>query len=176
MARRAGKHDGLNLVATALKREQKKQSKLAKQSSKKPAAAATIRRTNSDSSSESESDESMHNLEAPIPRKKGKKIQQVKHIDYSSTLETQEVIPIDEDEVASSSDERKMPAKPSKQKKSSKKKSIFEELMDIDTDDEIMQDSVANKATAEERAFLKAISQVEKKANKAHENSDEDSD
>jgi hypothetical protein len=63
MARRAGKHDGLDIMSSAVKREQGKHSK---KSSKKPAAAA--KKPSSDDSDTS-SDESMHNMEAPIPRK-----------------------------------------------------------------------------------------------------------
>jgi hypothetical protein len=73
MARRAGKNDGLKIVATALKREQNKLTKQAKPAPKRPAASATIRKTKSDSSSESDLVETMHSLEAPIPCKKAKK-------------------------------------------------------------------------------------------------------
>jgi hypothetical protein len=63
IARRAGKNDGLVLMAAALKREQKKSEK----ASKKPAKAA---KKAEPSDSESSSDESMNNIETRIPRKK----------------------------------------------------------------------------------------------------------
>jgi hypothetical protein len=202
MARRAGKNDGLKIVATALKREQNKLAKQAKPAPKKPAASATIRRTKSDSSSESDTDESMHNLEAPIPRKKAKKTSKFNAFDPHNIFDgIQEVNSFNEDEMAtegvlpperhpgvtwyvrkhymkevvdvdSSSDERKMPAKISK-KKDLNKKSIFAELMDIETDDEELSEKNANKATEEEKAFLKAISQEEKKAAKSAKTSED---
>jgi hypothetical protein len=77
--------------------------------------------------------------------------------------------------VDSSSDERKMPAKIT-EKKDLKKKSIFAELMDIDTDDKTLKDNVTNKATEEEKGFLKAISQEEKKSAKSAKNSEDNFD
>jgi type IV secretory pathway VirB10-like protein len=65
MARKAGKNDGLAVIASALKREQGKH---AKRSSKKHTAAAAKKKTES-SESDSDSDESVHILEKPIPRK-----------------------------------------------------------------------------------------------------------
>jgi hypothetical protein len=65
MARRAGKNDGLAVIASALKREQGKH---AKRSSKKHATAAAKKKAES-SESDSDSDESVHILEKPIPRK-----------------------------------------------------------------------------------------------------------
>ena len=59
MARRAGKHDGLAMMASALKREE---SKHARRSEKKHAVAAAKK--------EDSESESMHILEASIPRKK----------------------------------------------------------------------------------------------------------
>jgi hypothetical protein len=73
----------------------------------------------------------------------------------------------------SSSNERKMPAKITN-RKDLKKKSIFAELMDIDTDNEALIDKDTNKATEEEKAFLKAISQEEKKAAKKSDKNSED--
>jgi hypothetical protein len=65
MARKAGKNDGLAVIAAALKREQSKQSN---RSSKKHARAAAKKKAEA-SDSDSDSDESVHILESPIPRK-----------------------------------------------------------------------------------------------------------
>jgi hypothetical protein len=60
LVRKAGRKDALEICATALKREQAKVNKTAKKASKKSS-------TSKESESES-SDESVHNLEKPIPR------------------------------------------------------------------------------------------------------------
>jgi hypothetical protein len=96
MARKAGKHDGLAVIASALKREQ---GKLAKRSSKKHVAAAKKKAESSDS--ESDSDESVHNLESPIPRKKKSKATKVPKKRVLFDL-------MDQD---SSDEDEKMPAK-----------------------------------------------------------------
>jgi hypothetical protein len=71
MARRAGKHDGLDVMATAIKREQKKS---AKQDKKRTAAkAAKAAKKKADPETDTSSDESTNSvnmLEKPIPRKK----------------------------------------------------------------------------------------------------------
>ena len=70
MARRAGKHDGLDVMATAIKREQKKSARQdKKRASAKAAKAAKKADPDTDSSSD-ESDKSVHLMENPIPRKK----------------------------------------------------------------------------------------------------------
>ena len=66
MARRAGKNDGLAVIASALKREQ---GKLAKRSSKKHVKATAAKKKAESSESGSDSDESVHILDRPIPRK-----------------------------------------------------------------------------------------------------------
>jgi hypothetical protein len=68
MARRAGKHDGLKIMESALKRQQGKLEKQAGQASSKKHAkkAAAKKSSNNDTSL----DESMHNMEARIPWKK----------------------------------------------------------------------------------------------------------
>jgi hypothetical protein len=73
MARKAGKNDGLAVIAAALKREQSKQSN---RSSKKHARAAAKKKAEA-SDSDSDSDESVHILESPIPRKSSLKTMQV---------------------------------------------------------------------------------------------------
>jgi hypothetical protein len=68
MACRAGKHNGLKIVESALKREQGKLEKQAgRASNKKHAKKAAAKKSSNDDSS---SDESMHNMEARIPWKK----------------------------------------------------------------------------------------------------------
>ena len=67
MARRAGKHNGLEVFKSALKREQGKQEKRV---AKKVTIAASAKKAPKSDESDSDSDESMHNLELPIPRKK----------------------------------------------------------------------------------------------------------
>jgi septal ring factor EnvC (AmiA/AmiB activator) len=68
MAHRTGKHDGLKIVESTLKREQGKLEKQAgRASNKKHAKKAAAKKSSDDDSS---SDESMHNMEARIPWKK----------------------------------------------------------------------------------------------------------
>ena len=70
MARRAGKHDGLDVMATALKRQQKKN---AKQEKKRATAKAAKAAKKADPETDTSSDESVNSvnmLEKPIPRKK----------------------------------------------------------------------------------------------------------
>jgi hypothetical protein len=68
IARLAGKHDGLKIMESALKREQGKLEKQAgRASSKKHAKKAAAKKSSDDDSS---SNESMHNMEARIPWKK----------------------------------------------------------------------------------------------------------
>jgi hypothetical protein len=162
MARRAGKHDGLKIVESALKREQGKLAKAAKTASKK-AKAAAAKKPESDSDSSSD-DDSVHNMEAPIPRKNRKEIKTL-----SSSSKTIRFCP---DASSDSDGDKKMPAKVSKKsKKAPQKKSIFDDLMDMESEDENMAEG--NKATAEERAFLKSVNREEKKAKNSKNSSDE---
>ena len=147
MARRAGKNDGLKIVEKAIKREQ---GKLAKQSSKKYAKAAAAKNADTDS----DSDESMHHLESRIPRKKCYASRTVR---INSRAEVVDI------EDSDSEDDRKMPAK------ITKKRAHKAESMDTDSSDD--EEGLDNKATAEEKAFLKAIDKKEKK-NKSDQESD----
>ena len=70
LVRRAGKHDGLEIMATAIKREKVKSVKRDKKTVKK---AKSKPEPMSDDTG-SDSDESMNNMEAAIPRKKTKTI------------------------------------------------------------------------------------------------------
>ena len=136
MARRAGKNDGLKIFESAVKREQAKLAKRASRPSKKATKKSRGRKVESDSSS----DESMHNMEARIPRKKiYKKLAKKpakRNVRYNSMAQVVEIEDTDDD----STDE-----------------------MEIESSDD---DSSTNEASAEERAFLKAIAKEEQKANK----------
>jgi hypothetical protein len=72
MARKAGKHDGLDIMKAALKRAESKQ---AKKSSKKTVAKAGKKKTAESESESSDSEGSVHNLEKPIPRKQPRLVQ-----------------------------------------------------------------------------------------------------
>jgi hypothetical protein len=148
MARRAGKFDGLKIVEQAIQREQ---GKLAKQPAKKHVKLAVAKKPKPDDSDSS--DESMHNLEARIPRKK-KFVP--KNVRYNSRAE---IVAI---ESSDSEDDRKMPAK------ITKKRAHKNEPMDTDSSSE-SDSGDDNKATEEEQAFLRAINRKEKKAKKGEE-------
>jgi len=144
MARRAGKNDTLKIVEKAVMREHAKQ---AKQGGKKQATVAFAKKPETNQDSDTSSDESMHNLEAKIPRKKSFAKRNVR---YNSRAEVVDI------ESSDSEDDRKMPAK------ISKKRTHKTEPMDYDSSEEMSVDD--NKPTAEEKAFLKAIDKKEKKA------------
>jgi hypothetical protein len=138
IARRAGRHDGLKIVESALKREQaKKAGRTSKKQDKKVKVAK--KPVEEDTSS----DESMHCIENRIPRKKGKTY---KNVRFNSVGK---VVAIEGD----SDDDKKIPAKILK-KKSSKK--IIEVESSSDEEDPY-------KPTKEEKAFLRAIDKKEKK-------------
>jgi hypothetical protein len=146
MARRAGKNDGLRIVELAVKREKGKQARFDTKNYAKAAAAKKAEDTDSDTSNES-----MHNLEARIPLKKkfAAKYTDTRNVRYNSKGE---IVAIEGD--SDSEEDRKMPAK------ISKKRAHKSEHMDDTSSDESDGD---NKATAEEKAFLKAIGKKEQK-------------
>jgi hypothetical protein len=150
MARRAGKCNSLKIVESAIKREKGKQ---AKQNSKTYAKAAVAKK-NEENDSDS-STESMHNLEDRIPLKKkyATKYTTPRNVRYNSKGEVV-AIEGDSEPDSDSEDDRKMPAKVSK------KRAHKMEPLDTSSSDESDGD---NKATAEEKAFLKAIGKKEKK-------------
>jgi hypothetical protein len=160
IARRAGKNDGLKIVASALKREQGKQEKHAKRVAKTRAPAAA-KKTESDSDLSSSG--SMHNMEMRIPRKK----KVVKQLRFNFSGFPNPTFP--------SAFQKKKPAKV--KAVASKEKNIFYDLMDEDSEeeDEVMKDDSDNKATEEELAFLKSIDKEEKKAASKAGQSDQES-
>jgi hypothetical protein len=159
IARRAGKNDGLKIVASALKRKQGKQEKHAKRVSKMRMHAAAKK---PESDSDSSSSGSMHNMEMRIPRKKV-----VKQLRFNFSGFPNPTFP--------SAFQKKKPAKV--KAVASKEKSIFYDLMDEDSEeeDEVMKDDSDNKATEEELAFLKSIDKEEKKAASKADQSDQES-
>ena len=68
--------------------------------------------------------------------------------------------------------------KKTKVKKTAAKKSIFQDLMEMESEeDEVMENSNDNDATEEEVAFLKSITKKERMAaSKADQSSDEESE
>jgi hypothetical protein len=134
MARRAGKNDGLKFFESAVKREQAKLAKKASRANKKDTKKSRGKKIEDDS--DTSSDESMHHMEARIPRKKAYK-KKVRNVRYNSRAQIVAVEPSSDDE---STDD-----------------------MDTESSDE---EESNNDATAEERAFLKAIEKEEQKANK----------
>jgi hypothetical protein len=135
LARRAGKNDGLKIVESALKREKGKKASL---SSKKQAKRAVARKHTSDVDDTSD-DESMHNMEQRIPRKKTYKVKTVRINSKAEVVDTED-----------SDDDRKMPAKANRKKPP---KVVIDSSSDEDED---------NKPTKEELAFLKSIAKKER--------------
>jgi membrane carboxypeptidase/penicillin-binding protein len=140
MARRAVKNDGLKIFESAVKREQAKLAKKAGRTNKKSTKKSRGKKDESDS--DTSSDESMHNMEARIPRKKSYR-KKVKNVRYNSKAQIVAVEPSSDED--SSSDEMEM---------------------------ESSDDETTNQASAEERAFLKAIQKEEQKATKGSDNSE----
>jgi hypothetical protein len=157
IACRAGKHDRLKIVALALKRKQGKQEKSKRVT--KTRAAAAVKKPESDSGSSSSG--SMHNMEMRIPRKKV-----VKQLRFNFSGFPNPTFP------------SAFQKKPAKVKAAAcKEKSIFYDLMDMESEDEdeAMKDDSDNKATEEELAFLKLIDKEEKKAASKADQSDQES-
>ena len=146
MARRASKHDGLAVIASALKREE---SKHAKRSNKKKKVAVAKK-----ADSDSDSDESMHNLEAPIPRKKSARVPKDLLSDPKGIFDgLQEVDSFNEDEM-------RLEGYILPIKQPGVTWYVRKHYMKyVDTDED--ESSEANKATAEERAFLQSIDKEE---------------
>jgi hypothetical protein len=140
IARRAGKHGDIKLVEKAIKREQGKQAKHVKKHEK----VARVKKV-AESDSES-SDESMHNLESRIPRKKTKSI---KNVCLNSK---RKVVDIEDSDLE---DDRKMPAKISH-----KKPKKVAEPMDTDSDSSEDEDLKVHK---EEKSFLQSIGVINDK-------------
>jgi hypothetical protein len=139
IARRAGKHGGIKLVEKAIKREQVKQAKQAKKHE-------NVARAKKVAESDSESSESMHNLESRIPRKKKVSIKNVR-------LNTKgEVVDIEDSD---SEDDLKMPAKIS-----SKKPKKVADSSDSDSESSKKEEQKLQK---EEKAFLKSIGVINDK-------------
>jgi hypothetical protein len=138
IARRAGKHGGIKLVEKAIKREQGKQAKLVKKH-EKVARAKKVADTDSESS-----DESMHNMESRIPRKK-----RIKNVRLNSKGKVVDI------EDSDSEDDRKMPAKISRKKP----KKVADP---IDSDSESSKNEEV-KVHKEEKAFLKSIGVINDK-------------
>jgi hypothetical protein len=134
ITRRAEKHGGLKIVESALKREQ---GKTAGRASKKHAKKTVAKKTAPDD--DTSSDESMHNMEMRIPRKKRPSPKTVR---INSRAE---VVDIED-----SDDDRKMPAKSNKKKA----KTAAIGTMETDSSSDEEPDSDPNK---EERAFLRSI-------------------
>jgi hypothetical protein len=148
ITRKAGKNDGLAIMAAALKREQ---GKLAKTTSKKQVKAAAKKKIDS-SESDSDSDESVHNLEKPIPRKSI----------YKATKKPKKILYDLMDEDSSDTDEEIK--KPTKKVKTE---------TDTDSSNETIDKIIMASQDAEERAFLKAIQKEEQEQRTAKElNSD----
>jgi hypothetical protein len=118
MARRAGKHDGLKIVESALKREQGKLEKQAgRASSKKHAKKAAAKKSSDDDSS---LDESMHNMKARTPWKKQ---YSKKYASRTIWFNSNGKVVAEE---SKSDNDRKMPAKLSKKKANKKSnKNLF---------------------------------------------------
>ena len=111
IARRAGKHAGLDLFASALKREELKQEKRARRA--KAALKAKKAKAVESEESDSESDESIHkmDLDAPIPRKKAPK-QVAKS--PSTSQKFKRIIEVDD---SSSDEDESMDNNPTKEEK-----------------------------------------------------------
>jgi hypothetical protein len=139
IARRAGKHGDIKLVEKAIKREQGKQAK----QEKKQAKVARAKKVATDSES---SDESMHNMESRIPRKKKAS---VKNVRWNSEGKVVDI------ESSDSEDDRKMPAKISRKKP----KKVADSM---NTDSESSEDE-DKKAHNEEKAFLKSVGVINDK-------------
>jgi hypothetical protein len=147
---RAGKHDGLKIVESALKREQGKLEKQAGRASSKKHAA---KRSSDD---DTLLDESMHNIEARIPWKKQySKKYASRTIRFSSHGKVVA-------EESDSDNDRKMPAKMSKKKatKKSNKRPVSADPMNTSLNESDKKKT--NSATKEEKAFLKSIEKQEK--------------
>jgi hypothetical protein len=142
---------------SALKPEQGKQEKSNRVT--KTRAAAAVKKPESDSDSSSSG--SMHNMEMRIPRKKV-----VKQLRFNFSKFPNPTFP---------SAFQKRPAKVKAAAR--KEKSIFYDLMDMESEDEdeVMKDDSDNKATEEELAFLKSIDKEEKKAASKADQSDQES-
>jgi hypothetical protein len=147
MARRAGKHNGLDVMSKALKREQKKSTKHEKQLAAKKAAKK------SEPDTDTSSDESVHCMDDPIPRKNRAK------------KRTPSPEPSDSD----SSDDEEWKRRETKRFKRVEKdwrKKAAQHIRvlkpsDFSDTSEDEEDVEANKASAEETAFLKAIEKEE---------------
>jgi hypothetical protein len=129
MARCAGKHNGLKIVESALKREQGKLEKQAGQaSSKKHAKKAAAKKS---SGNDTSSAESMHNMEARIPWKKQ---HSKKYASRTIWFNSNGKVVAEESD---SDNDRKMPAKMSKKKatKKSNKKPVSADPMDTSSDE-----------------------------------------
>jgi hypothetical protein len=145
MARRAGRHDGLKFVESALKREK---GKLAKRDSKKHAKKSVAKKPEPEDMDTS-SDESMHHMEERIPRKK---LYRNKTVRFNNKGE---VVAVDSS-ASESEDDRKMPAKIAKKKA---RKVVVDPFESSDmSDEEEASTNKPNKPSKEERAFLKAVS------------------
>ena len=97
MARRAGKHDGLDVMATAIKREQKKSAKQEKKRSSAKAAKAAKKADPDTDSSSDESDKSVHLMENPIPQKKAFKKKTPKVVFLVDTDSSDDDEPMEQD-------------------------------------------------------------------------------
>jgi hypothetical protein len=143
----AGKHDGLKIVESALKREQGKLEKQARQASSKrhTKKAAAKKSSNNDTLS----DESMHNMEARIPWKKQ---YSKKYASRTIRFNSNGKVVAEESDLDNN---RKMPAKLSKKKatKKSNKKPVSADPMDTSLDESDKKKK--NSVTKEEKAFLK---------------------
>jgi hypothetical protein len=127
-------------VEKAIKREQVKQAKHAKKH-EKVARAKKVADTDSDSS-----DESMHNMESRIPRKKKVSIKNVRFDSKGKVVDIED---------SDSEDDRKMPAKIS-----CKKPKKVADPIDSDSDS---SDDEELKVHKEEKAFLKSIGVINDK-------------
>ena len=101
ITRRAEKHGGLKHVASALKREQ---GKTAGRASKKHAKKPVAKKPAPDD--DTSSDESMHNMEMRIPRKKRPSPKNVRFNSHGKVVAIED-----------SDDDRKMPAKSNKKRR-----------------------------------------------------------
>ena len=142
IARRAGKHDGLKIVESALKREQGKKASRSSKKNKK-----TGKKNTSDDDDTSD-EESIHYMDTVIPRKKSYASRTIR---FNAKGETVDI------EDSSDDDDRKMPAKITK-----KKSNKVVEQMDTDSSSEEESHTKPTKPTKEERAFLKAINKKER--------------
>jgi hypothetical protein len=155
IAHRTGKHNGLKIMESSLKREQggKLEKQAGQASSKKHAKKVAAKRS---SNSDTLSDESMHNMESRIPWK-----EQYSKKYASRTIQFNAKGKVVAEE-SDSDNNRKMPAKMSKKKdaKKSTKKPLSAGPMDTSTDESDKKKK--NSANKEEKAFLKSIEKQEK--------------